>query len=718
MKNKFLISLFLFCSSMAFSQQDSLPLSLDNLIPGGKTYEQYRPKMLKNVTFHNNRVVYAQGDSVYELVTDGKKSIVLFDLQTLNSSLDSVTFKNLPSISFPYEKQEIAELQYGANIYLYNFDTKKILYRFLLPDSAENSDFSPVSEMLAYTVGNNLYIMDNNGRSTAVTHETNPGVVCGQAVHRNEFGIMKGTFWSPNGNLLAFYRMDQSMVSDYPLVDASKRVAQVHWIKYPMAGMTSHQVTVGVYNPQTQKTVFLKTGLPKDKYLTNVAWSPDEKSIYIAELNRGQDTMQLKRYNAENGELERLLFTETNPKYVEPEHPVYFLKNKPNEFLWLSRRSGYNHFYLYNTDGKLLKQVTSGKWEIVDFVGFGEKGKWALYTSDEASPVDQLLYKVNLQTDKRVALSNELGIHRAILSADGSRAVDVYSSEHNPGTEALVNVPKSSEYVFYQAKNPFENKALPQICMGKIKAADGITDLYYRLVKPLNFDSTKKYPVVVYVYGGPHSQMVDDSWMDKVRGWDIYMAENGYLVFTLDNRGTSYRGLKFENVTFRHLGVVETEDQMCGVHFLKSLPYVDSTRIGVHGWSFGGFMTLNLMLRHPETFKVGVAGGPVTDWKYYEVMYGERYMDTPQENPEGYEESNMIDKAGNLQGRLLIIHDDQDETVVPQHSIQFLRSAIEHGTHPDFFVYPGHKHNVRGIQRVHLHETISRYFDDFLKNKK
>ncbi len=249
----------------------------------------------------------------------------------------------------------------------------------------------------------------------------------------------------------------------------------------------------------------------------------------------------------------------------------------------------------------------------------------------------------------------------------------------------------------------------------EVKAADGKTDLYYRLVKPVDFDANKKYPAVVYVYGGPHAHNVNESWNYLARPWEIYMAQKGYVVYVVDNRGSEHRGFEFESCTHRHLGEIEMLDQLEGVKFLKSLPYVDADRLGVHGWSYGGFMTTNLMCTYPDVFKVGVAGGPVIDWKFYEVMYGERYMDTPQENPEGYEKTSLLNKAKNLKGRLQIIVGYNDPTCVLQHNLSFLRACEDAGTQPDYFVYPGDGHNMMGQDMVHLHERITRYFDDFLK---
>ena len=278
-----------------------------------------------------------------------------------------------------------------------------------------------------------------------------------------------------------------------------------------------------------------------------------------------------------------------------------------------------------------------------------------------------------------------------------------------------VNLNKDNEVTRITQEN---DHIFKQLKLGKVEArwtktVDG-KDMLSWVIYPVDFDPNKKYPVIVYVYGGPHAQMITNGWMNDARGWDIYMANKGYILFSLDNRGSSNRGLEFENATFRQLGIEEGKDQVKGVEFLKSQPYVDGERIGVHGWSFGGHMTTALMLRYPEIFKVGVAGGPVIDWGYYEIMYGERYMDTPQANPEGYKQTNLKNLAGNLKGHLLIIHDDHDDTCVPQHTLSFMKACVDARTYPDLFIYPTHKHNVLGRDRVHLHEKITRYFEEYL----
>lgn len=759
MKNcKWLISLFFtFIIMNSSAQNDTISLTLNDLIPGGKNYNKYQLKMPQNIQWSGDKLTYILNDSLFYVSNKETKPKLLFNKTELNKRLESqnkTNIKNLNNITFISPEKPILYIQNTKEHLLFDFNNKKVIASFLFSKEAAHFDYSKEGNLLAYTKGNNLFVNDGE-KETQVTSETNTDIVCGQAVHRNEFGIMKGTFWSPQGKLLAFYKMDESMVTNYPLVDISERIAALKNTKYPMAGMKSHQVTIGIFNPVTKQTVFLKTGLPKEKYLTNIAWSPNEKSIYIAELNREQDTCKLNCYDVETGNLKLALFEETHPKYVEPEHPILFLKNDPTKFIWQSKREGFNQLYLYDTSGKLIKKIPTGNYsDITSVLGFDEEGNTLIYSSTQA-PIriphnryadnskiridhrltpERYIYQTNLNTDETKSVFTNIsasilgrptisgtnsevvsGVHQGILSNDGKYLCDIFSSQHNPGNVTMIDLKAAKSNTFYIAKNPFLNIKLPEIKLGSVKSDDGATDLCYRMVLPSDFDPQKKYPVIVYVYGGPHSQMVTNTWMGAVRGWDLYMAQKGYIIFTLDNRGTSNRGFDFENIIHRQLGIIETRDQITGVNYLMSLSYVDRERIGVHGWSFGGFMTLNLMLRHPEIFKVGVAGGPVTDWKYYEVMYGERYMDSPKENPEGYAETSMLSKAGDLEGRLLLIHGDEDPTVVMQHSLQFLKASITAGTHPDFFVYPGHGHNMTGADRVHLHEHISRYFDDFLK---
>lgn len=561
----------------------------------------------------------------------------------------------------------------------------------------------------------NIYVQTSVGSEPQrVTDDGNRQRVYGEAVHRNEFGINSGIFLSPDKSRFAFYRMDQSMVTDYPQVNTFERVATLEPDAYPMAGMKSHKVTVGVYDIASGKTVWLDLGDVTDRYFTNICWSPDGKTVYLFEVNRDQTDTSLDVYDATTGKKLRTLYTEHSDKYVEPQHPVAFLPWDAGKFILWSERDGYNHLYLYNTDGKLLRQLTQGKYVDQEIIGFCPKTKSVIIRSNELHPLQSNIFALSMN-GKRTLLDNGTGVHRGILSDDGTRLVDVYSTPDIPRSYDIINTVKKTRKEYFTAPDPWEGYAVPTYKSGSIKAADGVTDLYYRLVLPPDFDETKKYPTVVYVYGGPHAHNVDASWHWASRSWETYMAQKGYVLFILDNRGSENRGRDFEQATFRNLGQEEMKDQMKGVEFLKTLPYVDMDRLGVHGWSFGGFMTTSLMTTYPDVFKVGVAGGPVIDWKWYEVMYGERYMDTPESNPEGYARTSLLAKAKNLKGKLQIIIGMNDPTVVPQHALQFLDACIKAGTQPDFFVYPGEGHNMMGHSSVHLHERITQYFEDYLK---
>ena len=571
----------------------------------------------------------------------------------------------------------------------------------------------------------NLFITNAEGKTSQLTTDGSRNIVYGKSVHRDEFGIYKGTFWSNDGNQLAFYRMDQSMVADYPQVDIDTRIATLVPDKYPMAGETSHKVTIGIYHVKSGKTIYLKAGDPTDRYFTNITWSPDDKRIYMIELNRDQTDEELVSYDATTGEKISTLYREHDDKYVHPVNPITFLPWDQSKFILQSEKDGYKHLYLFNTKGEQIKQLTSGKWIVMDLLGFNIKKRSAIILSTERSPLQNNLYSVDIKSGKRTLLDNGNGVHCTgedagghhgiNLSEDGEYLWDRFSDPNIARKINIINTSDATNENYFTAKDPWCGYNVPEITCGKLKAADGTTDLYYRMVKPVNFDPHKKYPTIVYVYGGPGLRNVEARYHYMARGWEIYMAQKGYLLFILDNRGSCDRGKAFEQATFRHLGVEEMKDQIKGVEYLKSLSYVDTTRLGIHGWSFGGFMTISLMTTYPDVFKVGVAGGPVIDWKYYEVMYGERYMDTPQSNPEGYKETSLINKAKNLKGRLQIIIGNNDPVVVPQHTLSFLEACIQAGTQPDFFVYPGEPHNMRGHKSVHLHERISRYFDDYLK---
>lgn len=576
-----------------------------------------------------------------------------------------------------------------------------------LPNDAENIFIDKTTRNIAYTIHNNVYLRLANGQVKTITTDGSAGIVNGQSVHRDEFGIDHGIFFSPKGNLLAFYRMNQQMVADYPVTDWSVTPAKANLIKYPMAGGTSHQVTLGVYNPDTGQTTFMQTGTPADQYLTCVTWAPDQQSVYIALLNREQNHLKLNQYNAATGAFMKTLLEEKSDKYVHPTHSLEFLPWANDQFIWWSEKDGYDHLYLYNTSGQLVRQLTKGNWMVNEIAGFNEKKKTLIYTSTEVSPTEKHIYTLDIKTGKKQPVSTAAGWHEAVTN--GNYVMDAWSAAQTPYIARVADVNNSWQQTLLIATNPLARFNRPIVRPVQLQAADG-TPLYGKVILPVDFDSTKQYPVIVYLYNGPGIQLIRNTFPASGNLWYEYMAQHGFIVFTMDGRGSSNRGLAFEQATYRHLGTVEMDDQLQGVAYLKSLPYVNTARMGVHGWSFGGFMTTSLMLRHPGVFKAAVAGGPVIDWRMYEVMYTERYMSTPQTNPEGYNEASLLTKTNGLQDHLLLIHGTSDDVVVWQHSIDFIKQCVDNGKQVDYFVYPGHLHNVLGKDRVHLMQKITDYF--------
>ena len=694
--------------------------TLEDLNFGGTNYYNMIPGN-RRLTWWGDQLVRIELNECYLVDKKTGKETVLFTVDDVNKWLeatpDQAPLHALYNARFPYGDQPLVLLQFGGERCLIDFEQKKQVWHQSSANERQASSFNTTSRNTAYVSGDQLYVRpaDFGKEDIQLTTDGSREIVYGRSVHRDEFGIHSGLFWSPDGMRLAFYRMDQSMVTDYPQVNLFTHIATHEPDKYPMAGELSHEVTIGVYDVATNKTLYLKAGDPEDRYFTNVAWSPDSKTIYIFELNREQNDCRLVSYDATTGDRLAELYREIDRKYVEPFHPIEFLPWDDTKFILQSQKDGYNHLYLFDTKGNELKQLTRGEWVVLDLVGFCPSRKSIIISSNECSPIQCNTWEVSVATGKRTLLDNGEGWHSPSLSGSGRHIADSYQTPTIPRNIEIADVKTRKHTAYYESPNPWEGYKVPQFTCGTLKAADGTTDLYWRMVKPADFDETKQYPTVVYVYGGPHAHNVDARWNYASRSWETYMAQKGYIIFILDNRGSENRGKAFEQATFRRLGQEEMRDQMCGVDYLKSLPYVDADRIGVHGWSFGGFMTISLMTNYPDVFKVGVAGGPVIDWKWYEVMYGERYMDSPAANPEGYAETSLLPKAKNLKGKLQIITGYNDPTVVPQHCLMFIEECIKAGTQPDFFAYPGEGHNMMGHKSVHLHERITQYFEDWLK---
>lgn len=684
-------------------------------------------------------------DQVYSYVVKSNGTEKVIQANALSGSVDTVftltdfqtLFKTLeidipPPHRLPFiewlSKDEF-RFMYSNAYYKMNIKTRAATIVTKVVSEAEEVAYNAISGRTAFVLNKNILcfnadtwkglsskkndeILDHlklNEKAAFITNDGTYGLVNGETVHRSEFGIHNGLFWSPNGNRLAYYKMQEFGVTDYELMNFNSKPGTFEKIKYPMAGASSHVVSVWVQDFDKNRQFEVQTAANADQYLTNIAWSPEADYIYIAVVNRDQNKMDLNQYDGRSGKFVKTLFTETHEKYVEPEHPVVFVKKDDGKFIWMSKRDGYNQLYLYQSNGKLVRQLTAGKFDVTELLGFDSTGKHAYYMAATNNGLDRQCYSVEIATGKTRLITLASGTHTVSLSPDGRYLIDTYSSTTVPRKSILIDLQNGSELkMLINAANPIADYLACSLRLGQLPASNGMV-LNYRMFYPPQFDSTRKYPVLVYVYGGPHAQLVTNNWLGGADMWLYYMAQQGYVVFTLDNRGSGNRGRDFEQATFRKLGVTEREDQLVGISYLKKQPYVDASRLGVFGWSFGGFMTLGLMSK-TEEFKVAVAGGPVTDWSLYEIMYTERYMDKPQENPEGYKESEMSQYAKNIKGKLMLIHGTDDDVVLWQHSLQYLKRCVDEGVQVDYFVYPEHKHNVTGKDRVHLMQKVTDYF--------
>ncbi len=716
-----------------------------------------------------------EGDAtaLYKAAAVNQEKELVLAISELNNQLpDSAKIKRFPRIHWYNSTTFYFLTPKKRGLVSYSTETKKLTRHYRFPADAEGIDISTSSFNAAYTKGNQLFITNSEGTEIAIGQENvqelkrsldfyrmdlqrqakednlsdaevqkmmvahservnhqiqaqNAQISFGKAVHRYEFGIEKGTFWSNNGTKLAFYRNDESAVQDYPLPNFLADYAENKTVKYPMAGQESEQVLVGIYDVPQNNVVYLENQWKEREYITNIAWDPTDKFIYTIELNRDQNVLQLNKYDGVSGNFIKTVLTQKDDKYVHPDRPVYFLEN--GDYLYTHEKNGVRQFDYITQDDKVLHTISTRNVIVEDILG--HHGKKLIFSGIEQESIQQHIYEISLEVNtgnsigissgssfkgtKVYQLSGKGGVHSGKVNFNAEYILDAFRSTETPYQLDLITVKNRKRKALVTPENPYNNYQLGQTEIVELKAEDG-TKLFSRIIKPHNFDKKQQYPVLVYVYNGPNVQLINDSWLNGASLWMHYLANQGYIVYTLDGRGSYHRGAKFEQATFRQLGQLEMKDQLVGVDYLKSLSYVDADKMAVHGWSYGGFMTISLMTNYPDVFKVGVAGGPVTDWSLYEVMYTERYMDTPATNADGFEKTSVLNKAGELKGDLLLIHGTDDDVVVPQHSMKFLKASVDAGVQVDFFMYPGHKHNVGGMDRIHLIEKVINYVEKHL----
>ncbi|MFN7833132.1 MAG: DPP IV N-terminal domain-containing protein [Bacteroidota bacterium] len=695
MKRTFLL-LLLFSPFWSYSQQ---LISMADAISKGRT--SLAPSSLRQLQWipDSDNFSHVTADKVVIFSARDIKSDTLNLLPAINEKLAAQGAGKLDRIpAFTWTAPDKFWFQNESAIYSWDIREGSLKRLNWFPQNASGTDIHDKSFFTAYLKDNGLWV-SIGGKELGVAQSEENGIVYGQSVHRDEFGISKGTFWSTTGRYLAFYRMDERMVTKYPVYVLDSMPAQVNEIRYPFAGAKSHHVTVGIYDTQSGRKWYLNTlpeGGDPEQYLTNIAWTPDDRYVMIAVVNRSQSLMKLNLYDATSGAFVRTLFEESSDKWVEPEKPAVFMPGNNSQFIWQSERDGYNHLYLCDLSGKIIRQISRGSGPVTAFYGFDTKGEKCFFQMADSTGLNRLVCSSEIRNGKMSVQDTEPGTHNGLISSNGEWALDVYSDLDTPREVFLSrwsdNRKKTS---VFSAANPLSAYKIGLTSFVSIPSPGGFR-LNARIILPPDMDPATKYPAIIYVYNGPHVQMVTNSWLGGGELWMHHMAQNGYIVFALDGRGSANRGFAFESAVHRRLADGEMEDQLAGVNYLKSLGYVDPERIGVYGWSYGGFMTTSLMTR-PEAkgaFRCGIAGGPVLDWRMYEIMYTERYMDTPDENPEGYRKSSLFNYIENLNAPLLMIHGSSDNVVLWQHSLRYIRECVRKNKQISYFVYPEHLHNV------------------------
>ncbi len=572
-------------------------------------------------------------------------------------------------------------------------------FRLLTDTSAQQTieKLSPDGSKVGFVRDNNLWVVDvATGKQTQLTFDGSENIINGKFdwVYQEEFEIIDGWQWSPDSRRIAFWRLDQSRVPTFPLVRYSitDPHANIEWEHYPKAGDPNSAVKIGVVNLQDRSTQWLDLGSNPDIYIPRIQWTNDPVLLSVQRLNRRQDTLDLMLANVEDGTI-RTVLRETDTAWIDITNDLRFLK-RSREFLWTSMRDGYRHLYLYTLDGKLVRELTREAWDVASVAGVDEEDGRVLFTAAAPDPMERQLFTVNLDGTGLRRISDGPGEHEVNVAPDGKAYLDTYSTVNMPPDEMLrwVDGRKPVEFI-HNTLGSLREYSLSKVEFFTFKTSDGVS-LNGWMLRPPGFDPSRRYPVLMVVYGGPGAQTVLDRWGGSGYLWHQLLAEKGYIVASVDNRGTGARGKTFMQQTHRRLGLQETHDQIEAAKYLGSLPYVDPSRIGIWGWSFGGYMTCMAMTLGADVFKTGVAVAPVTSWRYYDTIYTERYMDTPEHNPDGYRETSPITYADRLKGHFLIIHGTTDDNVHWENTITFVNELIRNNRQFRTMFYPGRNHGI------------------------
>ena len=599
-----------------------------------------------------------------------------------------------------------------APYFLLDVETKEITVLANNDKHLRNVKLSPDGKHVGYVRNHNIYITDlSTGEEKAITSNGSDNILNGEFdwVYEEEFSLADAWRWSPDSKKIAFWEFDQSRVKEFYLIDEMAPYNKIYKLKYPKVGEQNSIVRIGVADVEKDKTIFMGIGGNDDIYIPRIFWTNSSELLSILRLNRRQNIAELLMANTNTGK-SKVIITDTDSAWVEVTHDISFLKSK-DQIIFSSEKSGYRHAYLYNYDGQLIKQITDGGWEITEISGVDEKNNLLYFYGKKDSPIEQHIYRIKLDGTQLSKISNGHGWHKPIFSPDYKYFIDNYSSASTPPASSL----NKSDGTEIRILNNGEIDALKNYDITypefvTITTTDTKLNGYF--IKPYDFSSDKKYPVLVYGYGGPGSQKVIDKWPDAQRWFDHYMASHGYIVFCLDNRGTGGRGKEFKNLSYGDLSKWSIHDQVEGAKYLATLNYVDKNRLAFWGWSGGAYLTLGMLTRGADYFKVGVAVAPVSDFYTYDAPWAERQMGLPSENAKGYENANHQNFVDLLKGKLLIIHGTGDDNVHYQNTLQFIDKCIKKNKQVDMFLYPNKNHFITGgYTRLNLFTKIRNYFD-------
>jgi len=662
----------------------------------------------------------------YDLVS-GKGVATLFDATTIDSEdfsadkFDSYTFSEDESkLLLKTESESIYRYSTKANFFVWDRDTKALTQ---LSDGEKQgyATFNPAADKVAFVSENNLFYKDLASRK--ITQITSDGktneIINGSAdwVYEEEFSFAQAFHWSPDGTKIAFMRFDEREVPEFTMTNFKGGLyPEYEKFKYPKVGEKNAIVTIHIYDTKTGKTTKAKTGNEAEIYFPRIKWTQDANQLCIFKMNRHQNDLELLLTDANTGTTKRLM-KETNKYYVDIHDNLTFLKDGKC-FVWTSEQDGYNHIYMYNMKGKVEKQLTKGKYDVTEFYGINEDTEQLYYRAAETSPLEEHIYTIDKNGKNKKQLSKEKGTHKAQFSSTFDYYVDNYSTANIPATYTVKNNSGKTLRVIEDNKGLQMAQKLyntTPVEFFQFTTKDAVT-LNGWMIKPADFDENKQYPVFMTLYGGPGSQQVKDSWRGSNYWWYQMLAQQGYIITCVDNRGTGARGEEFKKMTYLQLGKYETIDQIEAAKYLGNLPYTDKSRIGIFGWSYGGFMSSLCLLKGNDVFKAAIAVAPVTSWRWYDTIYTERFMRTEEENPDGYKDNSPVYFADQLEGHYLLVHGGADDNVHWQHSAEMMGALVDANKQFDTYYYPNRNHGIfGGTTRMHLYNKMTNFLNEKLK---